>query len=83
MGGGSALEDKVFAEAKRLCYAGLDERILLREVAGRLRRVAPFEAYCADTTDPSSGLITGQVAEEMGGRRWRASSSSTSTSRMM
>ena len=36
MGAGSALEDKVFAEVKRLCYAGLDERMLLREVTGRL-----------------------------------------------
>jgi DNA-binding CsgD family transcriptional regulator len=67
MGTGSALEDKVFAEVKRLCYAGLDERALLREVAGRLRGVAPFEAYCANTTDPSSGLITGLVTEGMGG----------------
>jgi DNA-binding CsgD family transcriptional regulator len=67
MGGGSALERKVFAEVKRLCYAGLDERVLLREVAWRLRGVAPFEAYCANTTDPSSGLITGLVTEEMGG----------------
>ena len=47
MGAGSALEDKIFAEVKRLCYAGLNERMLLREVTGRLRRVAPFEAYCA------------------------------------
>ncbi len=67
MGGGSALEDKVFAEVKRLCYAGLDERMLLREVAGRLQGVAQFEAYCANTTDPSSGLITGLVTEGMGG----------------
>jgi DNA-binding CsgD family transcriptional regulator len=67
MGGSSTLEDKVFAETKRLCYAGFDEKTLLREVAGRLRRVAPFEAYCANTTDPSSGLITGLVSEEMGG----------------
>lgn len=67
MGGVSALEDKVFAEVKRLCYAGLGERMLLREVAGRLQGVAPFEAYCANTTDPSSGLITGLVTEGMGG----------------
>jgi DNA-binding CsgD family transcriptional regulator len=67
MGAGSSLEEKVFAEVKRLCYARLDERTLLREVAGRLRGVAPFEAYCANTTDPSSGLITGLVTEGMGG----------------
>ncbi len=67
MGSGSAVEEKVFAEVKRLCYAGLGERALLREVAGQLRGVAPFEAYCANTTDPSSGLITGLVTEGMGG----------------
>jgi DNA-binding CsgD family transcriptional regulator len=67
MGAGSALEEKVFAETKRLCYAGLDEKMLLREVAVRLQRVVPFEAYCANTTDPSSGLITGLVTEGMGG----------------
>ena len=64
---GTALEEKAFAEVKRLCYTGLDERTLLREVSGRLRRVAPFEAYCANTTDPASGLITGLVTEGMGG----------------
>jgi hypothetical protein len=81
MGAGSALEGKVFAEVKRLCYAGLDENMLLREVTGRLRGVAPFEAYCANTMDPSSGLITGVVTEGLGAHRWRATSSSTSTSR--
>ena len=67
MGAGSALEDKVFAEVKRLCYAGLDERTLLCEMTERLRRVAPFEAYCANEMDPSSGLITGTVCEGLGG----------------
>jgi DNA-binding CsgD family transcriptional regulator len=67
MGTGSALEDKVYAEVKRLCYAGLDERMLLREVTRRLWRVVPFEAYCANQMDPSSGLITGTVTEGIGG----------------
>ena len=52
------LRERGFAEAKRLCYAGLDAPTLLREVAGRLRRVAPFEAYCATSNDPLSGLLT-------------------------
>ena len=67
MGASSALEDKVFAEVKRLCYAGLDASTLLREVTGRLRRVAPFEGYCANEMDPSSGLITGVLTEGIGG----------------
>ena len=67
MGGSSALEDKVFADVKRLCYARLDARTLLREVTGRLRQVAPFEAYCANEMDPSSGLITDVVTEGLGG----------------
>ncbi|MGH3086099.1 MAG: LuxR C-terminal-related transcriptional regulator [Rubrobacteraceae bacterium] len=55
---GADLRERGFAEAKRLCYAGLDAPTLLREVAGRLRRVAPFEAYCAMSNDPLSGLMT-------------------------
>jgi hypothetical protein len=52
------LRERGFAEAKRLCYAGLDTRTLLQEVAGRLGRAVPFEAYCAWPNDPLSGLMT-------------------------
>jgi DNA-binding CsgD family transcriptional regulator len=52
------LRERGFAEAKRLCYAGLDTPTLLREVAGRLKRVVPFETYCATSNDPLSGLLT-------------------------
>src|SRR5918995_4371424 len=52
------LRERGFAEAKRLCYAGLDSPTLLREVAERLRRVVPFETYCAQSNDPLSGLLT-------------------------
>ena len=54
----TALRERGFTEAKRLCYSGLDAPTLLREVAGRLRRVVPFEAYCATSNDPLSGLLT-------------------------
>ena len=54
----TALRERGFAEAKRLCYSGLDAPTLLREVAERLRRVVPFEAYCATSNDPLSGLLT-------------------------
>jgi DNA-binding CsgD family transcriptional regulator len=63
------LEERVFGEVKRLCYVGLDETTLLREAAERLRRVVPFEAYCAFVTDPMSRLIMRSLAEEMGGER--------------
>jgi DNA-binding CsgD family transcriptional regulator len=63
------LEDRVFAELKRLCYAGLDEETLLREVPARLRRAVPFDAYCAHTVDPSSNLITRAVSVEAGGEK--------------
>ncbi len=59
--------ERTFSEVKRLCCAGLDGLALLGEVAERLRRVVPFEAYCASTLDPASGLITHALAEEMGG----------------
>ena len=54
----SVLLERAFAEAKRLCYAGLDEKTLLQMVTERVRRVVPFEAYCVHANDPSSGLIT-------------------------
>ena len=63
----TALRERGFAEAKRLCYAGLDATTLLREVVGRLRRVAPFEAYCATANDPLSGLLTHLVSDEVFG----------------
>ena len=53
-----------FDEVKRLCYAGLDASALLRAVAARLERVAPFEAYCAQTNDPVSGLLTQVLTTE-------------------
>ena len=62
------LEERAFSEIKRLCCAdGPDGLALLGEVVERLRRVVPFEAYCASTLDPASGLITHALAEEMGG----------------
>lgn len=44
--------DRAFTEAKRLCYAGLDEATLLKEVTKRVQRVVPFEAYCVHANDP-------------------------------
>lgn len=62
------LEERIFSEVKRLCCAGrFDGPALLGEVIERLRRVVPFEAYCASTKDPASGFITHGLAEEMGG----------------
>jgi len=54
----TALLERGFGEVKRLCYAGLDAPALLRAVAARVARLAPFEAYCAQTNDPVSGLLT-------------------------
>jgi DNA-binding CsgD family transcriptional regulator len=59
----TALE-RSFSEVKRICYAGLDAPTLLRTVAARMRRVAPFEAYCAQTNDPVSGLLTQVLTTE-------------------
>jgi len=65
----TALRERGFAEAKRLCYAGLDAPTLLHEVAGRLRRVVPFEAYCATSNDPMSGLLTHVVHDGVMGEK--------------
>jgi hypothetical protein len=59
----TALRERGFAEAKHLCYAGLDAPILLREVARCLGRVVPFEAYCVTSNDPLSGLLTHMAGE--------------------
>jgi DNA-binding CsgD family transcriptional regulator len=67
MGGNpTLLEDRVFDEVKRLCYSGLDGTTLVSEAVKRLQRVVPFEAYCALTMDPLSGLLMHARAEEMG-----------------
>ncbi len=49
-----------------MCYAGLDEEALLREVAERTRRAVPLEMYCMHANDPSSGLITRGVLSDAG-----------------
>jgi len=62
------LEERTLSEVKRLCCAGRPDGLaLLGEVIGRLRRVVPFEAYCASTKDPATGFITHGMAEELGG----------------
>ncbi len=62
----SVVMDRAFSEVKRLCYAGLDEETLLREVAERTRRAVPLELYCMHANDPSSGLITRGVPSDPG-----------------
>ena len=66
---GATQGDRVFSEVKRLCYAGLNEATLLREVTDRLRRAVPFEGYCAHAVDPLSGLISNAIPEQMGGEK--------------
>ena len=58
--------ERVFAEVKRLCLMGLDPTTLRQRVTERLRKTVPFEGYVAFTMDPSSGLITHAIVEEMG-----------------
>jgi DNA-binding CsgD family transcriptional regulator len=60
---GAAVEDLLFGEVKRLCYAGLDATTLCRQAAEVLRRAVPFESHCFFTTDPLSGLVTDAVTE--------------------
>ena len=58
--------ERVFAEVKRLCHMGLDSATLRQRVAERMRRAVPFEGYVAFTMDPSNGLITHAIVEEIG-----------------
>jgi DNA-binding CsgD family transcriptional regulator len=52
----TAVEDRVFAEVKRYCYAGLDAPTLHRHTLACLDRAVPFEGSCAHDADPVSGL---------------------------
>lgn len=58
----SARRDRAIADIVRLSHAGLDGLELLRRVSFALRRVVPFDAYCATVTDPASNLITDATA---------------------
>ena len=73
--------ERVFAEIKRLCLMGFDSSTLRQRFTERLSRAVPYEGYVAFTMDPSSGLITHALAEEIGARRKLASSSSMSSSK--
>ena len=54
----SVVRDRLFSEVQRLCYAGLDEKALLREAAERMRQAVPLDGCCMHANDPTSGLIT-------------------------
>ncbi|HEV2092935.1 MAG TPA: helix-turn-helix transcriptional regulator [Rubrobacter sp.] len=62
-------EERTFSEVKRLCCAGLDGPELLERVVRRLRPAVGFEAYCASTADPASGLITHSLADDSFGAK--------------
>jgi DNA-binding CsgD family transcriptional regulator len=49
-------DERVFAEVKRLCYAGLDAPTLHRRALACLKCVVPFDGSCAHDADPVSGL---------------------------
>jgi DNA-binding CsgD family transcriptional regulator len=61
--------ERVFAEIKRLCLMGFDSTTLRQRFTERLSRAVPYEGYVAFTMDPSSGLITDALVEEMGNER--------------
>jgi DNA-binding CsgD family transcriptional regulator len=63
------LNDRVFAEVKRLCYAGLDAAALQERLTAALKRAVAFDASAFFTTDPTSSLITGAVIDQMGDER--------------
>ncbi|HEV2149922.1 MAG TPA: helix-turn-helix transcriptional regulator [Longimicrobiaceae bacterium] len=58
-------EEAVFRSVKRACYAGLDSVTLRAEVARRIARLVPYEAYSFATTDPDTGLLTHALGEGM------------------
>jgi DNA-binding CsgD family transcriptional regulator len=52
-----AVDERVYAEVKRLCAAGLDAPTLHRRALSSIARAVPFDGACAHAADPSSGLV--------------------------
>ena len=63
------VNDRVFAEIKRLCYAGLDAVTLRQQLAERLSKSIRFDASVAFTMDPTTGLVTHALVDQMGDER--------------
>jgi DNA-binding CsgD family transcriptional regulator len=53
----TTMDDRVFAEVKRLSYAGLDAPTLHHRALACLGRAVPFDGSCAHDADPVSGLV--------------------------
>lgn len=51
-----------------LCRAGLDATAFRRELRQHLARLVPFEAYCVNTVDPTTGLVTSSVGDGLSAR---------------
>lgn len=47
----------------KLCEAGLDATTFRRELRACLARLVPFDAYCVNTVDPDSLVITSSIGD--------------------
>lgn len=56
MSASTTMEERIVAEVRRLCYAGLDTPALHRRVLASIGRAVPFDGSCAHDADPASGL---------------------------
>lgn len=63
------VNDRGVGEIRRFCYAGHDAFTLRQRVTEVLRRSIAFDASVAFTMDPTSGLITHALVDQMGDER--------------
>ncbi|HYO30226.1 MAG TPA: LuxR C-terminal-related transcriptional regulator [Thermomicrobiales bacterium] len=67
----SVQDERVFAEVKRACHAGLDGPALLHRTASVVGQAVPCEGVFASTVDPASNLMTRAIVERpVGQERW-------------
>lgn len=57
--------ERVYAEIRRLCHAGLGPEELLRRAAERLGRAVPFTGYAVGAMDPLSSLPTSAFSTDI------------------
>lgn len=60
---GGSLRSDLPRELTELCRAGLDAVSFRRELRARLERLIAFDAYCVNTVDPTTLLVTSSIGD--------------------
>src|SRR5690349_7335808 len=71
VGASANADERMFAEVKRFCYAGLDAPTLQRRALASHNCAVPFDGFCAHEADPASGLMMRMLTDPPDERRSR------------